>query len=105
MTVLLVYELCVPPGRLDQVAALFSESYVPQARERGMELVGTYITPPIELDDAPTTLVYHWRLADAAAVWAMKRQVQQAPEIDGFWRTIDDLVVSRARRFLAPYKG
>ncbi|MEO8694480.1 MAG: hypothetical protein ABI658_13240 [Acidimicrobiales bacterium] len=103
MPIQLIYELVVPPTRLREVHALFAADYLPAARERGMHYAGAYLTPPIELDDAPTTLVLQFTLPDVDAVWAMKRQVTDSVEVADFWRRIDAIVVSRQRRFLAPY--
>ena len=103
MAIQLIYELAVPPTRLREVHRLFSTDYVPAARERGMTFHGAHITPPIELDDAPTTLVLQFTLPDADAVWAMKRKVTDSAEVAEFWRRVDAIVVARRRRFLAPY--
>jgi hypothetical protein len=99
----LIYELAVPPTRLREVHELFARDYLPATRERGMTYAGAYITPPIELDDAPTTLVLQFTLPDVDAVWAMKRRVTDSAEVAEFWRRVDGIVVSRQRRFLAPY--
>ena len=104
MSIQLIYELAVPPTRMAEVHQLFADRYLPEASERGMNFTGAYITPPIELDDAPTTLVMQFTLPDANAVWAMKRQVTDSPEIAQFWLDVDGIVVSRQRRFLAPYE-
>ena len=103
MTIQLTYELSVPPTRLREVQALFATDYLPAARKRGMTFAGAFITPPIELDDAPTTLVLQFTLPDVDAVWAMKRRVTESADVADFWHRIDALVVSRERRFLAPY--
>ncbi|MEO5839100.1 MAG: hypothetical protein ABIQ73_28830 [Acidimicrobiales bacterium] len=103
MPIQLIYELVVPPTRLREVHELFAADYLPAAIERGMNFAGAYITPPIELDDAPTTLVLQFTLADVDAVWAMKRQAIASAEVTEFWRRIDAIVVSRQRQFLAPY--
>jgi hypothetical protein len=104
VSIQLIYELAVPPTRLAEVHQLFADRYLPAARERGMTFAGAHITPPIELDDAPTTLVLQFTLPDANAVWAMKRKVTDSAEIAQFWHDVDAIVVSRQRRFLAPYE-
>jgi hypothetical protein len=103
MAVTLTYELDVPPGRLDEVHDTFTRDYLPDARARGMHYTGATITPPVVLDDAPTTLVLTFTLDDAAAVWTMKRAVTGNDEVAAFWRTIDEIVVSRRRRFALPF--
>ena len=70
-----------------------------------MTFDGAHISPPIELDDEPTTLVLQFSLPDADAVWAMKRKVTDSAEVADFWRAVDSIVVSRRRRFLAPYEA
>jgi hypothetical protein len=105
MAIRLIYELEVPPNRLREVHELFTNDYLPGAVERGMTFDGAHITPPVVLDDAPTTLVLQFSLRDADAVWAMKRRVTDAPEVAQFWQNVDAIVSSRRRRFLAPYEA
>ena len=103
MPIQLIYELAVPPTRLREVHDLFTTDYLPAARERGMTFAGAYITPPIELDDAPTTLVLQFTLPDADAVWAMKRQVTDSADVADFWRARRrDRRRRGERRFLRP---
>lgn len=104
MAIQLTYELDVPPGRLDEVHDLFVRDYLPGAHERGMQYVGALITPPVVLDDAPTTLVLTFTLADAGAVWTMKRQVTASDAIPAFWNAVDAIVVARRRWFAVPYE-
>ena len=101
MTVLLEYEVAVPPGRLGEVQQRFDRDYLPLAADRGMTYLGAFITPPIELDDAPTTLVWRFSLPDTTAVWAMKRQV--GDDVKAFWLAIDAVATSRSRRFLVSF--
>jgi hypothetical protein len=105
MAIQLIYELVAPPGRLDEVHDLFTSEYLPGALDRGMTFHGAFITPPIELDDAPTTLVLQFTLPDENAVWAMKRKVIESTAVSDFWQKIDTIVVSRNRRFLAPLEA
>jgi hypothetical protein len=104
MAIRLIYELDVPPPRLAEVHELFTNDYLPAALERGMTFDGALVTPPVVLDDAPTTLVLQFSLPDADAVWAMKRRVTDAPDVARFWETIDSIVAARRRRFFAPYE-
>jgi hypothetical protein len=95
-------EMTVPPGQLAHVRALIDEAYRPGAEERGLRLEHMCLTPPLELDDEPTTLVLWWSLPDPAAFWAMKRSATQNPGVAAVWDRVDGLVSSRSRRFLAP---
>jgi hypothetical protein len=60
------------------------------------------ITPPLELDDEPTTLLLWWSLPDAAGFWAAKRGAVSDPAVSAFWSEVDRVVDSRSRRFLSP---
>lgn len=102
MSIYVLDELSVPPGRLQDVHRLFEAGYRPGAEARGLHLEQIGITPPIVLDDEPTTLVLWWSLPDAASFWSMKRKATADPEVAAFWRDVDGLVVSRSRRFLSP---
>lgn len=81
---------------------MFRERYLPAAASRGMAFSGAHITPPIELDDMPTTLVVGFEVTDENAVWAMKRVAATSAEVADFWADIDRVVARRTRRFLAP---
>jgi hypothetical protein len=102
MSIYVLDELSVPPGRLKEVRTLIEGVYRPGAEARGLHLESVSITPPIPLLDEPTTMVLWWSLEDAAAFWSMKRQSTADPEVAGFWRHVDGVVVARSRRFLGP---
>ena len=46
-------EMTVKPGMLQQYQEAFAREYVPGAEARGMRLVGSWTTPPLELDGDP----------------------------------------------------
>lgn len=102
MPVYVLDELAVPPGRLKDVRSLIEGVYRPGAEARGLHLEQICLTPPIVLEDEPTTMVLWWSLPDAAAFWSMKRKSTADPEVAAFWREVDGVVVSRSRRFLSP---
>jgi hypothetical protein len=102
MPIYVLDEMTVPPGRLREVRSLLGERYRRGAEARGLHLERICMTPPVELDDEPTTLLLWWTLADIPAFWAMKRSSVGDPGVAAFWREVDDLVVSRSRRFAAP---
>ena len=102
MSIYVLDELSVPPGRLKDVRSLMEAVYRPGAEERGLHLERICLTPPIPLDDEPTTMVLWWALEDAAAFWSMKRKSTADPEVAAFWRDVDRVVVARSRRFLLP---
>jgi hypothetical protein len=102
MSIYVLDELAVPPGRLEEVRTLIEGGYRPGAEARGLHLESVCITPPIPLLDEPTTMVLRWSLEDAAAFWSMKRKSTADPGVAAFWCDVDGVVVSRSRRFLGP---
>ncbi len=105
MPIYVLDEMSVLPGRMAKVRSLIGEVYRPRAEARGLHFERMCLTPPLELDDEPTTLVIWWSLDDVAAFWAMKRSAVQDPGVPAFWREVDSLIVTRSRRFLAPLEG
>jgi hypothetical protein len=99
MSIYVLDELSIPPGRLQDVRSLIDEVYRPGAEARGLHLEQVCITPPIPLIDEPTTLVLWWSLDD---FWSVKRKSTADPHVATFWREVDDVVLSRSRRFLSP---
>jgi hypothetical protein len=95
-------ELAVPPGRLTDVRKLIDQSYRPGAEARGLHLEMVCITPPIPLDDEPTSMVLWWSLDSAPDFWSMKRKATADPGVAAFWGQVDAIVASRSRRFLTP---
>jgi len=45
--------LTVRPGRLDELLTGLRDSYLPNARTRGMTLTGVHVLPPQEIDGVP----------------------------------------------------
>jgi hypothetical protein len=99
MSIYVLDELSIPPGRLQDIRSLIDEVYRPGAEARGLHLEQVCITPPIPLIDEPTTMVLWWSLDD---FWSVKRKSTADPKVAAFWREVDDVVVSRSRRFLSP---
>ena len=87
----------------------YMENYAPGAQERGMTLVNSSVNPPAWLDDevAGNTLEFVWSVPGFMG-WAMMVGVARngdpavRDEIVGFWRGVDDRVVSRTRTLSAP---
>jgi hypothetical protein len=102
MPIYVLDEMAVPPGRRQEVRTLIDEAYRPGAGQRGLRFERMCITPPLELDDEPTTLLLWWSLPDAAGFWAAKRGAVSDPAVSAFWSQVDRVVASRSRRFLAP---
>ena len=50
-------ELTVHPGKLQSFLAGYKERYIPGAQARGLTLVGTWVTPPVEVDGEPYRII------------------------------------------------
>jgi hypothetical protein len=94
--------IVVPPGRLAAVRALLAERYLGPARERGLALLGAWITPPAELPGHASELLLLWSLPDLAAFWRMRGAAAADPAVAALWAELDALASRRERRFLAP---
>ena len=86
----------VKPGELETYQRGLRERYVPGARERGMELVGSWVTPPVEVEQG-NELVLLWSLPGAETFWAMRRR---SAEGAGFWKEMEAVTLARERVFM-----
>ena len=87
----------VQPGRLGEYRERVARVYLPQALERGMTLVGSWIEPPLELQDESNDLYLLWSFPE---FWSMRRQSREQGAA-AWWEDSADLTVSRERLFLA----
>lgn len=97
-SVYILDELELRPGMLSSFRAALEKQYLPGAEKRGMQLVHTWVTPPVELETGGSRVVLVWRLDGVPGFWAMRSQ-NSRPEIAQWWQTCDEFVVSRTRRF------
>lgn len=86
------------PGQLQTYQKGLRERYLPGARERGMELVGSWITPPVELEEG-NELVTLWSLPGVETFWKI-RSGSASPELEAWWKESDQLTLSRERKFM-----
>lgn len=91
----------VKPGRLHELQAGFESRYLPGAQRRGLTLVGRWVSPPVELEQGGNELLVLWSLPDREAFWKMRIGSGTDPEVSGWWREADSLVLSRERKFLS----
>ncbi len=87
------------PEKIQLYQQALRERYLPGARERGMELIGSWTTPPVEVEEG-NELVTLWSLPSIEAFWAM-RAGSSAPEIAAWWAESDRLTLSRERRIMS----
>ena len=93
-------ELELYPGKLDAFRTALSREYLPGAEQRGMTLLHTWVTPPVEMDEIPVRVILVWRLEGVPGFWTMRSQ-NATPEIAAWWERCQDFVESRTRRFAA----
>lgn len=92
-------EIVCKPGKAKAVLAQYMEGYVPDARDRGMELDRILVSPPLWMDEQPNTLHITWKLAGAPGFWAMSFKGRRNPRVRGFWESIEPLIEGHTRRF------
>lgn len=94
----LIDEVELRPGMTDAFLEAFRARYLPGARERGMELIHTWVTPPESPPETGQTVLLIWALAGIPGFWRMRSQ-NAAPEIAAWWRECEQYCVRRTRRF------
>jgi len=97
-TIYLIDEIELRSDATDEFLAAFRAHYLPGARDRGMELVHTWITPPESPPETGATVLFVWALAGVPGFWRMRSR-NAAPEITEWWRECEDHCVRRTRRF------
>ena len=85
------------PGKGRALFEAYMAEYVPGARDRGMELVDKIVSPPFWLDDGSNTLLFIWRLPDAASFWRKNHLSRRDPAVTKWWEGVDSLATSRRR--------
>ena len=98
MQISILDRLIVRPGRLEQLLAGLRESYLPNARGRGMTLAGVHILPPEEIDGVPQEVTIVWTVPDFEAFFAMRGQACFDPSVMAFWEWCEPLLERRERR-------
>ena len=98
-TIYILDRVKLRPEKIQPYQPALRERYLPGARERGMELIGSWITPPVEVEEG-NELVTLWSLPSIEAFWAM-RGSSSAPEIAAWWAESDQLTLSRERKIMS----
>ncbi len=96
--IFLIDEVDLRPDSIESFMVAFRARYLPGARERGMELVHTLVTPPESPSDGEVTVLLFWRLAGVGGFWGM-RSANASREIAAWWDECDALCVRRKRRY------
>ena len=99
-TIYMIDEIELHPDRLDTFLEAFGARYLPLAKQRGMELLHTWVTPPEGPPGAGETVLLVWGLAGVPGFWQMRSQTG-LPGVAEWWQECDTLCVRRTRRFAA----
>jgi hypothetical protein len=94
----LLDELDLRPGMLEEFLHAFDAQYRPGAEARGLRLLHTWVTPPVELAGITTRVVLVWQIDGLEGFWAMRSQ-NSSPEVEAWWRDCERFIVSRTRRY------
>ncbi len=97
-TIYLIDEIELRPDVTDEFLAAFRARYLPGTRDRGMELIHTWVTPPECPPATGATVLFVWALAGVPGFWRMRSQ-NAAPEIADWWHECERYCVRRTRRF------
>jgi hypothetical protein len=96
----IVDQITPNPGEAEAFLNLYMERYAPGARERGMTLEFTWVSPPTWLKDQSNTLFIIWSVPDAKAWWAMSHGGKRDPVVQAWWRDAESMIEKRHRCFL-----
>lgn len=101
-TVYVVDDVTTRPGAGEAFLEAYMSQYVPGAQARGLVLLHRLVSPPLWLGEQSNRLVFVWRAAGAAGVWAAKFTGRGDPELAAWWeREAAALVESRSRAVFA----
>ena len=99
-TVFVLDQIQLRPGKLGEFREKLAREYVPAASSRGLQLVDSWLTPPLELKDDGNDLVLLWSLENVGAFWKMRALQSADPEGASWWAGTDAWVASRSRKFM-----
>ncbi len=93
-------EITVKPGLLKEYVEAYNREYVPGAKARGMKLVGSWVTPPLELEGESNSVFILWAMDGVAGFWAARKGSGADPKVQAWWEKAEPWQVSRTRKFL-----
>ncbi len=93
----IIDELELRPGMLRPFLEALHADYLPGAEARGLTLLHTWVTPPVELAEGGTRVLLVWQVDGVPGFWRM-RSGSAGPEVAAWWQACERFVVSRTRR-------
>ena len=93
-------EIVLKPGMLQRYRQKLELRYLPGARRRGLQLLHSWVHPPVELQGESNRLLLLWRLDGPEAFWRMRAQVGSDPEAAAWWAESEPYTLARSRRFM-----
>ena len=95
-----VDELTLRPGMLEPFKRALAARYRPGAEARGLKLIHTWLTPPLELEEGSNQLILVWTLDGPEGFWGMRARSGSDPDLVAWWRETDRYLTGRRRRYL-----
>ncbi|TLF72584.1 hypothetical protein [Nocardia cyriacigeorgica] len=93
----IVDEMVAPPGHGHAFLDRYLREYAPGARERGLELDRVLVSPPVWLAEQSNTITVSWTVRGAQQWWNQRLAASRDPQVAQWWRTADEMLVSRRR--------
>jgi hypothetical protein len=93
-------EIELRKGMLEPFLEALARDYEPNARQRGMQRLHTWVTPPIELAQGGNRVLIVWQLEGAMGFWGT-RSGSGDPAVLDFWKACERFIVTRSRRYAA----
>ncbi|NEW42656.1 hypothetical protein GV794_27565 [Nocardia cyriacigeorgica] len=100
----IVDEMVAPPGQGRAFLDRYLRQYAPGARDRGLVLDRVLVSPPVWLNEQSNTITVSWTVHGAERWWRQRLGASRDPEVAAWWRTADDLLVSRRRTTSCAYE-
>ena len=93
-------EIELPPERIAAVLDMLEQRYLPGLPGRyTLTLSQRWVSPPVAVPGQPNTLWLLWQVTDELGYYTMRGTA--GPEVEAFWRDVDQLCERRRRHVLA----
>ncbi|MGV9709051.1 hypothetical protein ACWDTI_00090 [Gordonia sp. NPDC003424] len=100
-TIYVVDQVVLQPGKGREFIDAYLSEYAPGAVDRGLTLDRVLVSPPVWLDDEPTTVTALWTVAGPAAWWHAAIRGRHDLSTVQWWESVAPLIVRRSRSMAA----